>query len=238
MNLLSFFLCLIVPFLYLVGDNEVLAQSLDASEKSQELDIDPEIIENSPVIREWIKEIPDVSSQIRNQPSFRTLIRFGYSLFPSNNDAGGVYIGIEDVFLGNSPFTISGEYVTSLNDDSSSRNDRLAVGGNLKYYLLPLGNYINIAPLIGYKSIETNDYQTDGLNVGIKVILALSPQGAADISFSQNFISPTSSEEVGITEVRAGYALSKYIRLSAGVAWQNSIKNTDSQFNIGLEWMP
>jgi hypothetical protein len=218
--------------------NEVLAQSLDASEKSQELDIDPQIIEDSPVIREWIEEIPDISSQIRNQPSFRTLIRFGYSQFPSNSDAGGVYIGIEDVFLGNSHFTVSGEYITSVNDDSSSGNDRLAVGGNLKYYLLPLGNYINIAPVIGYKSIETKDYQTDGLNVGIKVILALSPQGAADISLSQNFISPTSSEEVGITEIRAGYALTKDIRLSAGIAWQNSIKNDDSQINIGLEWMP
>ena len=156
MNLFSFFLCLITPLPYLLGGNQVLAQSLDVSDKSQELDIDPQIIEDSPVIREWIEKIPDVSSQIRNQPSFRTLIRFGYSHFPSNHDAGGILIGVEDIFVGNSSLTVSGEYVTSLNDDSSSRNDRLSVGGNLKYYLLPLGSYINIAPMIGYKSIETN----------------------------------------------------------------------------------
>jgi hypothetical protein len=218
----------------LLGDNSAVAQSLDPSEASQELDVDPAIIENSPVIQEWIQEIPDISSEIRHQPVFRTLVRLGYSQFPSNDNAGGFLIGVEDVFLGNTPVTLSGEYITSLNDD----DDRLAVGGNLKYYLLPLGSYINIAPIIGYKAIETGDYQTDGLDVGIKVIFAISPQGAADISVSQNFIAPNSSEEVGITEVRAGYALNKDIRLSAGIAWQNSIKNNDSQINLGLEWMP
>lgn len=238
MNLFSFFLLFLISFLSLFGNDSVVAQSFDTSEGSQELDLDPAIIENSPVIQKWIEEIPDISSEIRHQAVFRTLVRLGYSQFPSNHNAGGFFIGVEDVFLGNTPMTLSGEYTTSLNDDSRSGNDRLAVGGNLKYYLLPLGSYINIAPVIGYKAIETGDYQTDGLDVGIKIIFAISPQGAADISLSQNFISPTSSEEVGITEIRAGYALNKDIRLSAGMAWQNSLKNSDSQINLGLEWMP
>ena len=43
---------------------------------------------------------------------------------------------------------------------------------------------------------------------------------------------------MGITEVRAGYAVTKNVRLSAGIGWQNSIANNDSQVNIGLEWIP
>ena len=218
--------------------SQVIAQTTDVDEASQKLDVEPDLIENSPTIQKWIEEIPDVSREIRHQPSFPTLIRFGYSQFPSNNQSGGVFIGVEDLFLGNTPLTLSAEYSTNIDGNSNSKNNRLSVGGNLKYYLLPLGNYVNIAPSLGYQYIETSNYQTDGINVGLKLILAFSPQGAADISLSQNFIAPTSSEEVGITEVKAGYALSKKIRLSAGIAWQNSIKNTDSQVNIGFEWMP
>ena len=224
--------------IFLLGGSRIIAQTIDVDEASQKLDVEPDLIENSPTIQQWIKEIPDISKEIRYQPSFPTLIRFGYSQFPSNNQSGGVFIGLEDLFLGNTPLTLSAEYSTNFNGNSNSKNNRLSVGGNLRYYLLPLGNYVNIAPSLGYKYIETGNYQTDGINVGLKLIFALSPQGAADISLSQNFIAPTSSEEVGITEVKAGYALTKKIRLTAGIAWQNSIENTDSQVNIGLEWMP
>lgn len=238
MNLFAFSSLLTASMIYLYGDGQVIAQALEIEEASQELDVDPNLIENSPIIQKWIEKIPDVSEKVRHQPSFRTLIRFGYSQFPSNNQSSGVFIGVEDIFLGNTPLTFSAEYTTNINNNSNSKNNRLSVGGNLKYYLLPLGNYVNIAPSLGYQYIETSNYQKDGINIGLKLILAFSPQGAADISLSQNFIAPTSSEEVGITEIKAGYALSKKIRLSLGIAWQNSIKNTDSQVNIGFEWMP
>ena len=231
--------CLWASLITLVGQClPINAQSIDIPVESDNLEVDPTIIENSPVIQEWIEEVPDISHKIRHQPSFRTLVRFGYSQYPSNNHAGGIFVGVEDIFLGQTPFTVSAEYNTSLNNDSNQENDRLSVGGSLKYYLLPLGSYINIAPSVGYQYIETNNYQTDGLNLGVKIILALSPKGAADISVSHNLISPTSNEEVSITEVRAGYAINKHLRLAAGVGWQNSIGNNDSQVNLGLEWMP
>lgn len=238
MNLFACSLLLTNSIIFLSLGSRVIAQTLDIDEASEKLEVAPSLIENSPIIQKWIEAIPDVSQEIRHQPIFRTLIRFGYSQFPSNNQSGGVFIGVEDLFLGNTPLTFSAEYITDLNADSSSQSDRLSLGGDLKYYLLPLGSYINIAPSLGYKYIETSNYQTDGINVGLKLIFALSPQGATDISLSQNFISPTSSEEVGITEIKAGYALNKTIRLSAGIAWQNSIKNADSQVNVGFEWMP
>ncbi|MTF37579.1 hypothetical protein VKI21_10085 [Cyanobacterium aponinum UTEX 3222] len=202
---------------------------------SSNLDVDPSLIENSPVIQKWIKEIPDVSDEIRNQPSFPTLFRIGYSQFPSNHHSGGVYFGIEDLFVGDTPLTFSADYSSDLSNNSQGQ--RLSVGSTVQYYLLPLGSYINIAPVVGYRYIETNGYHSDGVNVGVKVKLAFSPQGAADISLIQSFIAPTSNDEVGVTEIKAGYAINKHLRLSSGISWQNSIKQEDSQLNIGLEWI-
>ena len=81
---------------------------------------------------------------------------------------------MEDVFLGQTGLTLSGDYEGSFN------GVRKSVGANLQYYVLPLGNYVNIAPVVGYRYIETNNYTTDGLNLGIKLILPLSRKGAAD----------------------------------------------------------
>ncbi|NET54098.1 MAG: hypothetical protein F6K09_37420, partial [Merismopedia sp. SIO2A8] len=39
---------------------------------AQELDLSPEIIEGSPVLRRWLEEVPNVLEEIRHQPSFRT----------------------------------------------------------------------------------------------------------------------------------------------------------------------
>ena len=219
------------------GDHRrALASEIDFVEEAEKLEVDPQIIENSPVIQKWIEEVPDVAEDIVNQRSFPTLIRLGYSKFPSRGQSGGILLGVEDLFLGDSSVSFSGEYVDNFQTDSD--DDRFSIGGNLNFYLLPLGSYVNIAPTIGYQSIELGRYQTDGVNLGVKVILALSPQGAADISFSQSFISPTDNEEVGITEVRAGYAVTDNVRVFAGINWQNSIRSADSQVNLGLEWMP
>ena len=236
MKFLTPFVLIVTTIVFHGNDNPVFASPTDFSEASQELDIDPEIIESSPVIQEWIQEIPDLSAEIRNQRNFPTLVRLGYSQFPSSNQSGGILLGVEDLFIGNSSLSLSGEYVDNFR--SNSENNRSSIGGNLNYYLLPLGSYVNIAPTLGYQSIETGTYQTDGVNVGIKLILALSPQGAADVSISQSFISPTSNDEVGITEVQAGYAVTEKIRVFAGISWQNTIANDDSQVNLGLEWMP
>jgi hypothetical protein len=203
-------------------------------EKSEELELNPEIIENSPVLQRWLQEIPDVLKQIQDEPSFRTRIRFGYSQFPSNNNTGGINVGVEDIFINKTGLTLSGEYYTDLNKNS----DRLSVSGNLHYYILPLGNYVNIAPVVGYRYIQTNGYNTDGINVGARLVLALSPDGAADIFITQTFMSPGSNNEVGITNISAGYALTENLRLATDIEWQNSVKQKDNRFGIGLEWMP
>lgn len=243
--LLHFFLKIINQFIFITIlilsstlTITVKAETIDIQKKSQEFDLDSTIIENSPVIQKWIQEIPDISELIIHEPSFRTRYRFGYSQFPSNNNSGGIFLGVEDVFIGKTPLTFSANYTSDLSSSSNPKSDRLSVGANVQYYVLPLGNYVNFAPMVGYKYIETNGYNTGGVNVGLRVAFALSPQGAADIFLTQSFVSANSNDEVGITQINVGYALNKNLRLSTEITWQNSIKQKDSQLSIGFEWMP
>lgn len=208
------------------------ASGNDLIEKGKQFDLSPEIIENSPLLQEWLKEIPDVLEDIKHEPNFRTRIRFGYSQFPSSNDVGGIHVGVEDIFISNSPFTISGDYQTSFN------GKRESFGGDLHYYVLPLGSYVNLSPVVGYRYIETDGYNTDGVNLGARLAFVLSSQGAADVFITQSFVSVGSNQEVGMTNISAGYAIKENLRLSTDIQWQNSIQHKDSRIGIGLEWMP
>lgn len=220
------------PLLSIVVVKLVFTISFPVRSETPSIDLSPDEIEESPVLQRWIEKIPDVSEDIKNDPSFRTRIRLGYSHFPSSGDAGGFNIGVEDLFIGETGLTVSGDYQASFN------GDRASVGGDLRYYILPLGNYINIAPVLGYRYIETNGYSTDGANVGLRLMFALSRTGAADISLTQSFVSPGGSEEVGMTTLSLGYALTENLRLSTDIQKQNSTNSKDSRVGIVLEWMP
>ncbi|MGK7925920.1 MAG: hypothetical protein AB4290_11865 [Spirulina sp.] len=213
------------------SDREFITQTENTTiPTAEDLDLDPQILEESPVLQRWLEEIPDVLEDIRNDPVFRPRIRLGYSHFPSTNDRGGWHIGIEDVFLGETGLTMSGEY------QGTFEGDRETWGGDLRYYVLPLGSSFNIAPVVGYRNVTTNGFHTDGLNVGIKAILA-SSRGAGDISFSQTFVSPGSSEEVGITTLSIGYAITPQFRISTDIQKQNSRGEKDSRVGISLEFL-
>jgi hypothetical protein len=199
---------------------------------ANELDLSPEIINNSPVLQRWRREVPNVLEDIQNDPSFRTKVRLGYSQFPSSGQAGGVNLGVEDVFINRTRFTVSGEYQAAFN------GKRTAYGADLQYYLRPLGSYINIAPVVGYRHLETNTYSTDGVNLGAKLLLVLSRGGAADISLTQSWVAPGTDEEVGLTKLSVGYALTRNLRLSTDIEKQNSRQDKDSRVGVVLEWMP
>ncbi|MEQ8465144.1 hypothetical protein [Coleofasciculus sp. E1-EBD-02] len=216
-----------IPEINLTAQSETPSNSA-----AQELELNPEIIENSPVLQRWLQDVPNVLEEIRHDPSFRTRFRFGYSQFPSTEQAGGLNIGVEDIFINRSGFTVSGDYHTSFN------GDREAFGVDLRYYLRPLGNYVNVAPLVGYRYLESNDYTTDGVNLGVKLQLVLSRTGAADISLTQSFVSPGSDDEVGLTTLSVGYAVTPDLRLSTDIQKQNSTEEKDSRVGIVLEWMP
>ena len=193
------------------------------------LDLPDRVIQESPTLQRWLKEVPDVLEDIRHDPSFRTRLRLGFTTFPSTDDAAGINLGIEDIFINRTGLTISADYQSAFN------GDRNAVGADLHYFLLPLGNYINIAPLLGYRYVQSNDFNTDGLHVGLRLMLAFSRTGAGDISLSQSFISPGGNEEVGITSLSVGYGVTSKLRLSTDLEWQKSIEDNDSRAGINLE---
>lgn len=209
------------------------SQNDDANnfEAIEQLDLDAETIENSPVLQRWLEAVPDVLSEISNDPSFRTRLRLGYSQFPSTDQAGGFNVGIEDVFIGRTGLTVSADY------QATFEGDRQAYGADLRYYVRPLGSYVNIAPVIGYRYLETDEYTTDNINLGLRFLLALSRTGAADVSLTQTWVAPGSNEEVGITTLSVGYALTENLRISTDIQKQNSSFNKDSRVGIVLEWM-
>lgn len=206
-----------------------IAQASDTG--SSDPSLAPIQLDNSPVFQRWNKEVPNVLEDIRRDPAFRTRARLGLSYFPSTFDSLGWNVGVEDVFVGRSGLTVSGDY------QATFTGARKAGGGELRYYLLPLGGYFNIAPVLGYRYLETPRYVTDGLNVGAKFQLVLSRTGGADISFTQTWVNPRQSEEVGITKFSFGYALTKNLRLSTDIEKQNSRQKKDTRFGISVEWM-
>ena len=199
------------------------------TDKSDRLDIPEPVLEQSPTLQRWLEEVPDVLEEIRQDPSFKTRLRLGFTTFPSTDDAAGINFGVEDIFIDRTGLTISADYQTAFN------GDRTASGTDLHYFLLPLGNYVNIAPLVGYRYVQSNDFNTDGLHLGLRLMLAFSRTGAGDVSLSQSFISLGGSEEVGITSLSAGYAVTSELRLSTDLEWQNSIEDNDSRVGINLE---
>lgn len=207
-------------------------RSIGAESPASNLDLDPKTIQNSPVLQRWLKEIPDISAKIANDPSFRTRVRLGYSQFPSTDQAGGINLGIEDLRIDRSRFTVSADYNTSFN------GKRNAWGANLQYYIRPLGNYVNVAPVVGYRKLETQGTTIEGANLGVKVLLVLSRGGGADVSLTQTWVSPFSSEQTGLTTLSFGYAVTHNLRLSTDLQKQNSPVRKDSRVGIVLEWMP
>ena len=89
---------------------ETQQSQISVEDRANELEIDREILEGSPVLQEWLQDVPDVMEEIRHDRSFRTRVRFGYSQFSSTDDEEGFHVGIEDIFIGETGLTVSGEY--------------------------------------------------------------------------------------------------------------------------------
>ncbi len=213
---------------------------------SPAIDLPPGTLEESPVLRRWLQEVPNVLEDIRNDPAFRTRARLGYSTFPSTDGASGFHVGIEDVFVGRTRLTVSGEYQRTFGGSAaevartanpSTIRYRQTYGGDLRYYIFPLGSLVNAAPVLGYRRIETSAYSTDGVNVGLRLVLNLSRTGAADVALTQSWVSPGSTQEVGITTLSFGYAVTRRLRLSTDFQRQNAPRGKDSRVGISLEWM-
>lgn len=214
--------------------NEIADQSPPASETSQptpDIDLDPQIIEESPVLQRWLEAVPDVAHDIKHTPAFRTRARLGYSEFPSADGTGGIIVGIQDVFVGQTPLTLSADYA------GNGRGDRNSAGVEARYYLLPLGSYVNVAPIVGYRYLELDDFISDGLAVGLQVIVVPSRSGAADLSLAQTWVAPGTDNEVGQTTLSFGYAVTHQLRLATDIQLLNSPDGPDSRVSLLVEWL-
>jgi hypothetical protein len=199
----------------------------------QDFDLSPEVINSSPVLRKWGQEVPDVGADIDRDPSFRTRIKVGYATYPSANALGGFYGGIEDLLIGSTGLSLSAHY----DSGSDNTNRRTSYGADAKYYLLPLGGYVNIAPIVGYSRLETSLYQREGLKVGAQFLLVPARGGGGDIALSQTWLGLGTDREVGLTKLSIGYAVTNNLRLSTEIQQQNAREQADSRVGIGIELM-
>lgn len=203
----------------IVASNEAIAGNED-------LKLNQEIIENSPVLRRWLVDPPDVLDDIYNNPSFSSKIRLGLT---ARDGSFGFDVGLQDLFLGRNSFTISANYQREF---SGRETD---VNADLKYYLLPLGGYFNIAPQIGYRYIDFFGETVSGVDVGIQGILVLSPR-SADLRLSQTFTAPLSDRETSITTLSTSYSLSSRLSIGSNIQWRRSPVRSDSRVGFYLEW--
>lgn len=202
-----------------------------ANPPQRPLDLDPKLIEKSPVLQRWMSNPPDVAADIANDPSFRTRARLNYSSFPSIKHIAGLNVGVEDVRIDQTRLTASANYQTSLNGDQRT------LGTNLHYYTRPLGSYINVAPIIGYQQLENSNYSTGGVNLGFRLLFVLSRSGGTDVTLTQTWVAPGSDQEAGLFNLSFGYALTRQLRLSTELERQNTKRSKDNRFGIGIEWM-
>ncbi|NJL88607.1 MAG: hypothetical protein HC916_01515 [Coleofasciculaceae cyanobacterium SM2_1_6] len=188
---------------------------------------------NSPVFQRWQQQIPNIWAEIENDPSFRTRWRLGYG---ENNHRGGVNLGVEDIFLVDR-FTLSGDYQSDYQTyQTNDQNNNVAYGAELRYYLLPMGNYVNVAPVLGYRQINAENFTTNGVRVGGRVQVVLSRPSAADLALSQTWVAPGSSQEVAITDVSLGYAITRHLRVGTQWQLQQSGQGSDRRLGIFVEF--
>ena len=197
---------------------------------AESLDMEPTILENSPVLQRWLEEVPDVLSDIERDPSFRSRIRVGYSQGWSDRDSGFI-VGAEDVFLGATGLTVSGDYRGEWDGDDEQ------YGLDLRYYLLPLGKTVNVATVLGYRHVNQGPDEVDGANVGIRLLLVPARTGAADISLTQTWVDPGSDRALSRFILSAGYALTPDLRLSTDFQVQTSDQQSQTDVGLLLEWL-
>ncbi len=207
-----------------------LPMSEPVSEPTAPLNLMPELVEQSPVLQRWMQAVPDVRAEIANDPSFVTRIQAGYSFFPSSGGSDGFVVGVEDWFVGATPLSVSADY------QQNTEGTRQAYGADLHYYMLPLGDYFNVAPIVGYRHAESgDDYSVSGANVGVRLRFVPSRTGAADLTLDQSWI-VGGSEGLSLTQLNVGYAMTQNLRVSTDLEWQSTADKGDSRVGLNLEW--
>ncbi|MFS8885955.1 hypothetical protein [Synechococcus sp. H70.2] len=182
---------------------------------------------DSPVLRRWLQDPPDLLEEIRNTPVLPTRLQVGFE------SASEWRIGLQDLRLGDR-LTLSGDYRQSLENPVVRQ-----YGSEVRYFLAPVGSRFNLAPQLGYRAWEQENRRFRGVSYGVFFVLALAP-GAADLTGSYSWVTPQESEEgqATLAEITAAYAISPSFRLAARYSLRHSTLAQESSFGAGLEWIP
>ncbi len=211
---------------YLSISSAAYGDDFKMSRRANDLEIDRQMIETSPVLRRWLDNPPDLLDDIYNLPSFNTKVRVGVT---SRNNSLGVEAGVEDLFVGKSPLTFNGSYQTEFSGRESD------LQANIRYYVLPLGSYWNLSPIVGYRQFNQLDLpQISGLDLGLQGILVLSPH-SSDLRLSHTFTAPNSNLELSTTTLSSSYAITNNLRLGTKIEWRRSPLMNDSRIGFLLE---
>ncbi|MEO0407569.1 MAG: hypothetical protein AAF289_09485 [Cyanobacteria bacterium P01_A01_bin.135] len=197
-----------------------------SNEAAEALELDPTILEASPVLQRWLESTPDLLEDIHHDPAFLGRLRLGYRRSGDGED--GILASVEDVMLIRG-LTLSADY------RGDFEGDRYSTGGELRYYLLPLGRRVNLAPVVGYRALRADDGTIDGPALGLRLMLVPSRTGAADIAIAHTLVNP-GGEEASIFTLSAGYALTQELRLGSDIQIE-TIEESTTQFAIALEWL-
>jgi hypothetical protein len=77
-------------------------------------------------------------------------------------------------------------------------------GVEARYYLLPLGGYLNLAPTLGYRNLTTTTYSSAGVSLGLRLVVVPSRGGAPNLSLSQQWVAPGQLQEAGANHRNPG----------------------------------
>ncbi len=187
----------------------------------------------SPTLEKWRHAIPNIKTDIANDPAFRTRLRLGYESFGDRSThPTGWQLGLEDLRIGQTNATFNTHYRSN-----STGRDR-DLGADINYSLMPLGKKFQLAPTIGYRHLTVENNATTGINLGWRTRLILSRRSGADITFDQSWVAPGSDRETGLSRLSFGYAITKNVRIATDWQRQRSSLRKDDRFGLAVEWMP
>ncbi len=192
-----------------------------------DLGLDGQILEDSPVLRRWLQNPPNLLEEIRNTPILPTRLQAGFE------SSSHWRVSLQDLRLADR-LTLSGDYRQSSQDPEARQ-----YGSEMRYFLAPMGSTFNLAPQLGYRALEQENRSLSGVSYGAFAVLALAP-GAADLTGSYSWVAPQEPEEgqATLAELTAAYAISPSFRLSARYSLRNSTLTRESSLGFGVEWIP
>ncbi|MCJ2541785.1 hypothetical protein JX360_02505 [Synechococcus bigranulatus str. 'Rupite'] len=217
------------------GEGDPVPTPLSATSATQDpvsltrvdLGLDGQVVEDSPVLRRWLQNPPNLLDEIRNTPVVPTRLQANFE------SSSHWRIGLQDLRLADR-LTLSGDYRQSSQDP-----DMRQYGSEIRYFLAPMGSLFNLAPQLGYRALEQENRSLSGVSYGAFAVLALAP-GAADLTGSYSWVAPREPQEgqATLAEVTAAYAISPSFRLSARYSLRNSTLTRESSLGFGVEWIP